>query len=122
MQNSNCEFVDSLGFVISNNQLRVVDENGKNLGPNQPGELYIKHPVLMLGYLKNPEETKKVMDEDVWVHSGDLVSYRENGEFTYHDRIKEIIKFRGNHVSPTELQAHILKHPDILEVALTAVF
>ena len=111
-QNSKCLINDSVGFVTPNQQLRVVDDNGKNLGPNQPGELYIKHPVVMLGYLKNPEETKKVIDEDGWVHSRDLVSYRENGEFIYHERIKEIIKFRGNKFkisSPVTFDLWLLK-------------
>ena len=121
IQTPESQIVDSLGFVTPNNALRVVDENGNNLGPNQPGELYVKQPILLLGYLKDPEKTKKLVDEDGWVHTGDMVSYNENGEYIFHDRMSEIIKFRGILVSPNELRFHLLKQPDILEVAIVPV-
>ena len=120
-QNENFQIVDSLGFVAPNVELRVIDEGGNNLGPNEPGELLVRHPVMMIGYLKNSEETKKLIDEDGWMHTGDRISYNENKEFIYHDRIKEIIKYQGDNISPTEIQEHLLTHPDVLEVAVVAI-
>lgn len=61
------------------------------------------------------------MDCTGWIHSGDKVYYSEDGELFIVDRIKEIMKFRGHHVSPYELEDIILKHPGVMEAAVVPI-
>lgn len=68
-QTENSKSIDSVGFVGSCNQIKVVDvDNGKSLGPNKPGEICIKSPTMMTGYFNNPEETEAVLDNDGIIH------------------------------------------------------
>ena len=63
-QNKNCKIPDSAGFVCSNLQIQIVDvKTGENLGPNQVGEIWVKSPLMMTGYYRNSEATKKVFDD-----------------------------------------------------------
>ncbi|XP_039309199.1 acetyl-coenzyme A synthetase [Solenopsis invicta] len=112
----------SCGVVVNNVQMKIVDpESGKILGPKQPGEVCIKHPSLMTGYYKNPEATKNAVDEEGWMHSGDIGYIDENGELFIIDRIKELIKYRGYQVSPGEIENVLHLHPAVLEVAVIGV-
>ncbi|KAL6423477.1 hypothetical protein ACFW04_010216 [Cataglyphis niger] len=110
----------SCGTVVQNVQMKIV-ENGKVLDPNQLGELWIKTPIMMNGYYKNLEATKNTVDEQGWLHSGDIGYFDEDGELFVIDRIKELIKYRGYQISPGEIESVLISHPGVFEVAVTAV-
>lgn len=89
----------------------VIDEDGLE------GEIYVKGPCMMLGYLDNPEATAATIDSDGWLKSGD-VAYRRQGLWYIIDRKKDILKVRGWQVAPSELEAILLTHPQIAAVAV----
>lgn len=72
--------------------------SGKELGPREVGELCVRGPMVMKGYLDNPAATAESIDADGWLHTGDLGYYDEDGWFFIVGRLKEIIKFKGNQV------------------------
>ncbi|XP_036138313.1 4-coumarate--CoA ligase 1 [Monomorium pharaonis] len=112
----------SCGTITKNMQMKVVDpESGKVLGPNQSGEIWIKSAVIMNGYYRNPEVTKSVIDEEGWLHSGDIGYVDEDGELFIIDRIKELMKYRGNHISPAQIESILLSHPAVMDVAVISI-
>ncbi len=96
-------------------------ETGEALGPNQEGEICVRGPIVMKGYIGNEAATKETVDTDGWLHSGDVGYYDEDGFFFITDRKKELIKFKGLQVSPTELEKILLGHPDIQDAAVAPV-
>lgn len=112
----------SVGTPFRNTNLKIVDlETGNALGPNKKGELWIKAKTMTKGYYKNPQVTKETIDKEGWLHTGDLAYYDENYEFYIVDRIKEIMKYRGYHVSPAEIENLLQTHPDVVEAAVVGV-
>ncbi|XP_024888852.1 4-coumarate--CoA ligase-like 7 [Temnothorax curvispinosus] len=112
----------SCGTVTKNVQIKIVDlENGKVLGPNQSGEIWIKSLTLMTGYYRNPEATKSTVDEEGWLHSGDIGYFDDDGELFIVDRIKELIKYRGYQIAPGEIEDVLMSHPAVLEVAVIGI-
>lgn len=109
----------SVGFCIVNTECQIVDiETEKPLGFHQQGELWIRGPQVMKGYLNNPEATAKVIDADGWFHTGDIAYVDEDGYFYIVDRIKELIKYNGYPIAPAELEAVLLSHPAIADAAV----
>ena len=76
----------------------------------------------MKGYLNNPEATARTVDEDGWLHTGDIGVVDAEGYLTVVDRLKELIKVKGLQVAPAELESLLLKHPNIADVAVIPVF
>lgn len=113
----------SIGQLISSTLGKVVDpkDTKKSLGPNQTGELTIKGPQVMMGYLNDPEKTSECLDQDGWLRTGDVAMYDEDGFFYLTDRIKELIKVRGFQVAPAELEALLLTHPNISDAAVIPI-
>ncbi|CAL1680762.1 unnamed protein product [Lasius platythorax] len=112
----------SCGTVVENVQMKVVDlENGNVLGPNNPGELWITTATIMNGYYKNPEATKSTIDEEGWLHSGDIGYFDEDGELFIVNRIKELMKYRGYQISPGEVEGVLMSHPAVMEAAVIGV-
>jgi len=109
----------SIGQVVPNTEVRIVDlVSGTDLGPNQSGELLIRGPQIMRGYLNRPQDTAECIDRDGWYHTGD-VGYVDDDEWFYIvDRTKELIKYKGLQVAPAELEALLLTHPAILDAAV----
>jgi acyl-CoA synthetase (AMP-forming)/AMP-acid ligase II len=109
----------SIGQVVPNTEVKIVDlTTGQALGPRQQGELLIRGPQIMRGYLNRPEETAECIDGDGWYHTGDI-GYVDDEEWFYIvDRTKELIKYKGLQVAPAELEALLLTHPAILDVAV----
>jgi len=95
-------------------------DTGDLLGPNQPGELCLKSPMIMMGYYNNEEETKQTI-RDGWLHTGDVLYYNENEELFVVDRIKDMIKVKGFQVPPTELEKVLGEMEGISEVAVIGV-
>jgi acyl-CoA synthetase (AMP-forming)/AMP-acid ligase II len=109
----------SIGKVVPNTEVKVVDVvTGAALGRNQEGELLIRGPQIMKGYLNRPQETADSIDREGWYHTGD-VGYVDDEEWFYIvDRTKELIKYKGLQVAPAELEALLLTHPAVLDAAV----
>lgn len=109
----------SVGVCAPNTRARVVDvETGAELGPNEQGEIVIQGPQVMRGYFDAPDATAAAIDEEGWLHTGDLGSFDEDGYFYVVDRLKELIKYNGMQVAPAELEAALLQHPAVTDVAV----
>ncbi|XP_070505346.1 luciferin 4-monooxygenase-like [Chironomus tepperi] len=111
----------SVGEIVKGTYGKVIDANGKSLGPNQVGELCFKGPLTMRGYRNNPKETESTVDKDGWLHSGDLGYYDEDKQFFIVDRLKELIKYKGYQVPPAELEGILLSHPKIKDAGVIGI-
>lgn len=109
----------SVGPLMPNMLARLVDDNGRDVEPGQPGEVLVRGPVVCKGYYENETATKESFTGD-WFHTGDIAEFR-NGMFYIVDRKKELIKYKGLQVAPAELEALLLNHPDILDAAVIGV-
>uniref|UniRef100_A0A7E4VL97 AMP-binding domain-containing protein n=1 Tax=Panagrellus redivivus TaxID=6233 RepID=A0A7E4VL97_PANRE len=112
---------DHVGTLMSNFEAKTIDENGKELPFGQPGELCLRSPTLMLGYLGKPQATAESIDDDGWYHTGDLARLDENMRIYVLDRIKELIKVKGYQVAPAELEDLLLSHHDISDAAVVGI-
>ena len=109
----------SIGPSLPNTETQIVDvDSGTALGPGERGEVWIRGPQVMRGYLNRPDATAETLDEDGWLHTGDIGYADENGYFYIVDRLKELIKYKGFQVAPAELEALLLTHPQIKDVAV----
>jgi acyl-CoA synthetase (AMP-forming)/AMP-acid ligase II len=109
----------SIGPPIPNTECKVVDpETGNEQGPNELGEVWIRGPQVMRGYLNNPDATSATIDGDGWLHSGDIGYADEDGYFYIVDRLKELIKYKGFQVAPAELESILLSHPAVGDAAV----
>ncbi|HTT50635.1 MAG TPA: AMP-binding protein [Streptosporangiaceae bacterium] len=103
------------------NHARVVDDDGADVGPGGTGELLLRNPVLARGYWGMPEETALVFTSDGWLHTGDLVTVDPGGTYTFVARKKEVLRRRGENLSPAEVEEVLDGHPDVLESAVVGV-
>ncbi|KAI0772950.1 phenylacetyl-CoA ligase [Trametes elegans] len=110
----------SAGQLIPGIVAKVVKPDGSLAGVGEPGELLLKGPQIALGYYQNEEATKESFI-DGWLKTGDEVLFAENGDMFVTDRIKELIKVKGNQVAPSELEGHLLDHPDVADVAVIGI-
>ncbi|XP_020273381.1 putative 4-coumarate--CoA ligase-like 8 [Asparagus officinalis] len=111
----------SIGRLIPLIEAKIVDiRTGKALPPNKYGELRVRGPPVMQGYLKNPEATSVAIDEKGWLRTGDLCYIDLRGLVYVVDRIKELIKYKAYQVAPAELEEILSTHPDISDVAVTS--
>lgn len=109
----------AVGTAAPNTECKLVDPaSGAELGPNQEGELWVRGPQVMTGYLNNLEATARTIDDDGWLHTGDIGYADEDGHFYIVDRMKELIKYKGFQVAPAELEAVLLSHPNIADAAV----
>jgi acyl-CoA synthetase (AMP-forming)/AMP-acid ligase II len=109
----------AVGPGIPNTEYKVVDVvSGDALGIEQEGELCIRGPQVMKGYLNQPDATAHTVDEDGWLHTGDVARVDEDGYVYIVDRIKELIKYKGFQVAPAELEAILATHPAIADAAV----
>ncbi|XP_046737330.1 4-coumarate--CoA ligase 1-like [Diprion similis] len=112
----------SSGRILTNCQLKVVNpDTDKVLGTNQLGELLWKTDTMMNCYYNDPDATAATIDEEGWLHSGDLGYYDEDGEVFVVDRLKELIKYRGHLISSVEIESVLLSHPSVKEVAVVGL-
>ena len=110
------------GITASNTESRIVDPvGGEDQGVGDRGELWVRGPQVMKGYLNNPEATAATVDADGWLHTGDVAIIDEFGHMTIVDRLKELIKFKGFQVAPAELEALIITHPKVADVAVIGI-
>jgi 4-coumarate--CoA ligase len=111
----------SIGVLVPNTEARVVDPaSGEDLGRDRPGELWLRGPQVMKGYLGNPEATEAAF-ENGWFKTGDIAVVDEDDHWYITDRLKELIKYKGFQVAPAELEAVLLTHEDIADAAVIGV-
>src|SRR5215213_7253410 len=109
----------SVGVPAPNTECKVVDlQTGEQLGTGERGEVCVRGPQIMQGYLNNPEATAQTIDVENWLHTGDIGYFDEDGHFFIVDRAKELIKYKGFQVPPAELEAVLLTHPAIADAAV----
>ncbi|MBX7450271.1 4-coumarate--CoA ligase family protein [Mycolicibacterium sp. 3033] len=119
--------LSSVGWTVSNAVSKIVDpETGKDINPpdeglSATGELWFKGPNVMAGYLNNDEATRSTIDDDGWLHTGDLAQVDAHDCVYIVDRLKELIKYKGYQVPPAELEAVLLGHPGIADAAVIGV-
>jgi crotonobetaine/carnitine-CoA ligase len=103
------------------NHARVVDDTGHEAGVGGTGELLLRNPVLTRGYYGMPAETAAAFTADGWLRTGDLVTVDPGGTYTFVARKKEVLRRRGENLSPAEVEEVIEDHPDVLECAVVGV-
>lgn len=109
----------SIGVTLPNMECRIVDvESGEDAPQGERGELWMRGPNVMKGYLNNEEATKGTIDDEGWLHTGDVAIVDEEGYFSIVDRVKELIKYKGFQVAPAELEALIITHESVADVAV----
>jgi acyl-CoA synthetase (AMP-forming)/AMP-acid ligase II len=109
----------SVGVLLPNTEARVVDPaTGAGVSRGEVGELLVRGPQVMRGYLNAPEATAAMLDPDGWLHTGDLGRIDQDGYVFVVDRVKELIKYKGLQVAPAELEAVLLAHPEIADAAV----
>jgi acyl-CoA synthetase (AMP-forming)/AMP-acid ligase II len=109
----------SVGVLIPNTEALVVDPaTGVEVSRDETGELLVRGPQVMRGYLNAPEATADMLDPDGWLHTGDLGRIDQDGYVFIVDRVKELIKYKGLQVAPAELEAVLLAHPAVTDAAV----
>ncbi|MFC7892297.1 4-coumarate--CoA ligase family protein [Streptomyces sp. NPDC057381] len=110
----------TVGKLIAGTEMRVVslDDPGKDLPAGESGEILIRGPQVMKGYLGRPDATAAMIDEEGWLHTGDVGHVDGAGWLFVVDRVKELIKYKGFQVAPAELEALLLTHPGIADAAV----
>ena len=112
----------SIGPALPATECRLVDpETGKDVAEGERGELWVRGPQVMAGYLNNAEATAATIDSDRWLHTGDVAVRDADGFYSIVDRLKELIKYKGFQVPPAELEALLITHSDVADVAVIGV-
>ncbi|MDT5188780.1 MAG: hypothetical protein QOI28_1031 [Mycobacterium sp.] len=116
--------LNSCGWTVPNAVSKIVDpETGSEIDPpasglSETGELWFSGPNVMAGYLGNEQATRETIDDDGFLHTGDLARVDSTGCVYIVDRLKELIKYKGYQVPPAELEAVLLTHPQIADAAV----
>jgi acyl-CoA synthetase (AMP-forming)/AMP-acid ligase II len=109
----------TVGLTAPNTETRIVDvATGDDVGPGEVGEIWVRGPQVMRGYLDRPQATADMVDADGWLRTGDIGSMDDDGYLTIVDRVKELIKYKGLQVAPAELEAVLLSHPGVADAAV----
>jgi len=109
--------IGSTGFPRTDVEVRVVDENGRELPVGEPGEVICRGDVVMQGYWNNPEATAASI-RDGWLWTGDIGAFDEDGYLSLMDRSKDVIISGGTNIYPREVEEVLLRHPGVLECAV----
>ncbi|MES2264345.1 MAG: ATP-dependent acyl-CoA ligase [Pseudomonadota bacterium] len=113
----------SSGKRIPDFDVRIFDENDRELPPGVAGEIVVRplRPHIMFeGYWRRPADTQKIM-RNMWLHTGDIGKFDEDGFFYFVDRKKDYLRRRGENISSFEMETAFSAHPDLAEVAVHAV-
>lgn len=118
------QYVGTAGKLISNTQARLVDPvTGEDVAEGVEGELWIRGPQVMQGYIGDNQATRNTFSEDgQWLRTGDILKVDRRGNFWVTDRLKELIKYKGFQVPPSELEDVLLKHPCVTDAAVSSVY
>jgi len=116
------ERLGSVGPPVPNSEVKIVDPlTGDEAAPGERGEVWVRGPHVMKGYLANEVATAMTVDSDGWLHTGDIGLADAEGYLTVVDRMKELIKVKGYQVAPAQLEAVLLQHPAIADAAVIGV-
>lgn len=114
--------VETVGTAMPHIEVKLVDpKTGETLGPGKPGELLCRGYNVMKGYYKMPEMTREVIEEDGWLHSGDLATVDEDGYYTIVGRIKDMIIRGGENIYPREIEEFLYTMPGIKDVQVVGI-
>ncbi|MET7924790.1 class I adenylate-forming enzyme family protein [Streptomyces sp. NPDC005349] len=109
----------TLGRPSPHREARITSiSTGGVAAVDEPGELWIRSPLNMLGYHEMPEQTESVLDKDAWLHTGDLCSMDGRGVITFHGRLREVVIRGGENVYPREVEEVLAAHPAVAVVAV----
>ncbi len=112
----------SVGTLVAGTEARLIDpETGTDAPVGERGEIWVRGPQVMKGYLANPEATAQTIDADGWLHTGDVGVIEPDGHTFIVDRLKELIKYKGFQVPPAELEALLLTSPQIADAAVIGI-
>ena len=114
-------FNGSIGLPLQSTNIKIIDESGKNVDGDQPGELCVKGPQVMSGYWKYKEDQENPFTDDGFFKTGDIATISKDGYLTIVDRKKDMIISSGYNVFPNELEDFLSTHPDILEAGIIGV-
>ena len=110
------------GHALPGYEFKVIDpETGDPLPPSTIGELCVRGYALMQGYYKRPDATAEAIDDDGWLHTGDVATMRDDGSIRFMGRYKDLLKVGGENVDPTEVEAFLLEHPAVNKVQVIGV-
>jgi long-chain acyl-CoA synthetase len=117
---------NSIGIPFPDMSAKIVRSGtSETLAPGEEGEICLHGPAVMMGYLDQPEETAKILrphpDGKLWLHTGDIGTMDADGFFYFRLREKRMIKSSGMNVYPAQVEEHLLKHPDVLEVCVIGI-
>jgi long-chain acyl-CoA synthetase len=113
--------VGTIGLPISSTDLKLCDDDGREVPIGQPGEIWLKVPQVMREYWNNKEETDKILTPDGWIKTGDIGIIDEEGFTKIVDRKKDMILVSGFNVYPNEIEDVVANHPKVLEVAAIGI-
>ena len=112
----------SVGGLVPSSECRIVDTaTGEDVAQGDSGEIWVRGPHIMKGYLNNPRATAETIDGDGWLHTGDIGYMDADGDFYIVDRLKELIKYKAFQVPPAELEGLLLSHPAVADAAVIPV-
>jgi acyl-CoA synthetase (AMP-forming)/AMP-acid ligase II len=111
----------AVGKLFPSTEMRLVGADGNDVGEGETGEIWIRGPQVMKGYLGRQAETDATIDPDGWLHTGDIGRVDERGYLYVVDRVKELIKYHGYQVAPAELEAVLLTDDRIADAAVIGV-
>jgi acyl-CoA synthetase (AMP-forming)/AMP-acid ligase II len=107
------------GTLLPNVECLVVDPvSGDAVERGEQGEIWVRGPIVMQGYLGRPDATAATIDAEGWLHTGDVGYVDADGDIFIVDRVKELIKYKGLQVAPAELEAVLLGHPAVADAAV----
>jgi long-chain acyl-CoA synthetase len=110
-----------VGLPVSSTEVTIRDDNGNDLAIGEAGEICVRGPQVMQGYWRRPDETRLVLTEDGWLHTGDIGALDAQGFLKILDRKKDMINVSGFKVFPNEVEDIIVRHPGVLEAAVIGV-
>ncbi|MBT2505381.1 4-coumarate--CoA ligase family protein [Streptomyces sp. ISL-98] len=114
----------AVGKLLPSTEMRILslDDPTKELGVGEEGEVAVRGPQVMKGYLGRPDATAAMIDDEGWVHTGDIGRTDADGWLFVVDRVKELIKYKGFQVAPAELEALLLTHEAVADAAVIGVY
>ncbi|XP_061395145.1 uncharacterized protein LOC133330749 [Musca vetustissima] len=112
---------NTVGTVMTNTEVKILNDQGENLGPNETGEIYIRSKFISSGYYCNPEGTRKTFVEDGWVRSGDMGYFNDEGNLFIVDRRQDIMKYNNYHFSPGSIEKVISELSDVADVCVIGI-
>ncbi len=110
----------SIGLPVPSTDVRIINDDGKDAAPGEPGELWVRGPQVMSGYWQQPAATYDVLKEG-WLATGDIVTANEQGFLKIVDRKKDMILVSGFNVYPNEIEEVVVRHPKVSEAAAVGV-